>query len=725
MKTREGKSEKNSARFNAKTLLTLFALTTALTSGCALLTKNESVKNQSFKLVWSYQLGKDDAFLSDVVVDEEGQIFACTEFDCFRLSEKDGSLKWSIPFTKECSSPAILARKNKFFVQTSDELKVLDPSDGSSIKAIPTNTHYPSGLIIANGMLYAETGTNQISALSLGTFENKWHLNTGKMFNDNFELSKIIDVTENTIFISGFTNHHNYISGIDLNCKKVSFTNHNDSSDTRYSNGRLFNKNYIFAEELVIEDIGKRQREACQEYQLTCEDVLTGDVIWSKELRESHTHPVNNPLAGLIGRSRYDFILSENNIFITSPASVECYDVVGRHHWTWNNRSQDISYIHELPDNKLLISSYKTISLFEKGDISKEIPTDKKERSLLIYQLVNRLKKLSEKEKLLLDSLGSEAVPLMIDRFGELDDKFMYSDDISEEEQELRQTLMLYIMLYGEPKHADQLSKALLQKKYLNGNELNMLCEIGAPTEMLHVCIKKLKHEEKNEEELWNLIQSSCRIFELEDNKIAVEYLMEVLRNREPEELMHSAYVNVLRNGGKKQSDLISSIRNGPSKPPSTKLPEWLKEELHITDETDLNPLAPARQELTDEEKILQAAFDARFRFTENANDTFVITLPKGERPIRFTGTTGHVLCIEDGKCPETIKRLKKEHVAWVNFGNYDSFEPKIYWSKDKTEAGISIDTYYGPLSSTIYFITLKKIDGEWFATRCILSLIS
>jgi hypothetical protein len=59
------------------------------------------------------------------------------------------------------------------------------------------------------------------------------------------------------------------------------------------------------------------------------------------------------------------------------------------------------------------------------------------------------------------------------------------------------------------------------------------------------------------------------------------------------------------------------------------------------------------------------------------------------------------------------MKRLKKEYVGRVNFGNWNSYKPNIDWSEDKTEVGVFIRTYYGPLSSTEYYITLKKLTGN------------
>jgi len=64
----------------------------------------------------------------------------------------------------------------------------------------------------------------------------------------------------------------------------------------------------------------------------------------------------------------------------------------------------------------------------------------------------------------------------------------------------------------------------------------------------------------------------------------------------------------------------------------------------------------------------LLAAFDARFRFACDANNLCVVTMPKGWRPLAFTGRGGCTLCFAETASEDIRHRLKNHTVAWVSF---------------------------------------------------------
>ena len=147
-----------------------------------------------------------------------------------------------------------------------------------------------------------------------------------------------------------------------------------------------------------------------------------------------------------------------------------------------------------------------------------------------------------------------------------------------------------------------------------------------------------------------------------------------------------------------------------------------------LIDSRDRNPVCAPR-DLGDEEKIIQAAFEARFIFDRFANMFSVIELPEGMKPFELycapwaTVMRGH---IKKKMCGNPLR--DEAGMAITLFYNIDTdFQGKpiissqrrwILWSADRREAKVHFFTYYGACIGTGFEFVLEKIGDEWFVKR-------
>jgi len=159
-----------------------------------------------------------------------------------------------------------------------------------------------------------------------------------------------------------------------------------------------------------------------------------------------------------------------------------------------------------------------------------------------------------------------------------------------------------------------------------------------------------------------------------------------------------------------------------------------------LIDSEDKNPLAAPRP-LNEEEKVLRAAFEARYCFSrgDGYKTPCLIGLPEGVQPFEFYGFNWVIIPqVKGTECPLAKYRSLILHrgMAIVYFGrprnDFDgNATPEtrgrdfILWNADRTEAKLSISTHYGPLNAAGYDIHLKKFGDEWIVIRIMKTWVS
>jgi len=136
----------------------------------------------------------------------------------------------------------------------------------------------------------------------------------------------------------------------------------------------------------------------------------------------------------------------------------------------------------------------------------------------------------------------------------------------------------------------------------------------------------------------------------------------------------------------------------------------------------DLNAQRPpAPPGLTDSQKVLRAAFDARFRFTDETAGLGVVELPPGVAPFTLTGWKGKVVLREPKPAPKDATSVSFA----LPLRDFDSAavidHPKgawALWNRDRTEVKLHLRTYVSSLNATGYDLRLKKVGPEWIVTE-------
>ncbi|MDQ7823854.1 MAG: hypothetical protein RDV48_13730 [Candidatus Eremiobacteraeota bacterium] len=154
-----------------------------------------------------------------------------------------------------------------------------------------------------------------------------------------------------------------------------------------------------------------------------------------------------------------------------------------------------------------------------------------------------------------------------------------------------------------------------------------------------------------------------------------------------------------------------------------------------LADAIDSNPTAAPRSLESDEEKIIYAAYEARFMFDGGRNVPCVVELPKGIKPFELSGWRWITIPEESGH-KASLRKVRDEGAAFVSFLTPGlDFEGKailvrdnvnyIVWNQDHTEAKLELITSFGPLDATGYDIHLRKFGDTWFVIEMKMAWIS
>jgi hypothetical protein len=140
-----------------------------------------------------------------------------------------------------------------------------------------------------------------------------------------------------------------------------------------------------------------------------------------------------------------------------------------------------------------------------------------------------------------------------------------------------------------------------------------------------------------------------------------------------------------------------------------------------LKDSEDKNPLTAPRK-LAEKEKVIAAAFQARFQFEGGRDAVCLVELPKGMEPFELIGWNWIIITEKAGVKPPLESFIGKG-IGTVSFGP-PSRDPKgnrikegpntMVWNKDHTEVVLQLITHFGGTDGTGYDILLKKFGDEW-----------
>lgn len=142
-----------------------------------------------------------------------------------------------------------------------------------------------------------------------------------------------------------------------------------------------------------------------------------------------------------------------------------------------------------------------------------------------------------------------------------------------------------------------------------------------------------------------------------------------------------------------------------------------------IKDSEDKNPLA-AQRDLSDTEKVLRAAFQARFQFEEERQGVCLVKLPKDIKPFELYGCGWIIITTEnDQKSP--LESFIGKGVGSVAFYppsldcegdpvQDDVNQTTILWNADHTKAMLQVTVIFGGLDASGVDMHLKKFGNDW-----------
>ncbi len=153
-----------------------------------------------------------------------------------------------------------------------------------------------------------------------------------------------------------------------------------------------------------------------------------------------------------------------------------------------------------------------------------------------------------------------------------------------------------------------------------------------------------------------------------------------------------------------------------------------------LRDGVDKNPLATPHP-LTEQEKILAAAFEARYHQEAEDSGPCQVELPPGIRPLELVGRNDVIVCTADGK-HHPLEKVTGEGAVFVSFGlpDYDFQQARLLptsnkqwllWNADHTEVRLSVNAYIGKRNATGYDIQLKKFGDNWIVVKAEMTWIS
>ncbi|MGC4042326.1 MAG: PQQ-binding-like beta-propeller repeat protein [Armatimonas sp.] len=154
-----------------------------------------------------------------------------------------------------------------------------------------------------------------------------------------------------------------------------------------------------------------------------------------------------------------------------------------------------------------------------------------------------------------------------------------------------------------------------------------------------------------------------------------------------------------------------------------------------VKDSEDANPLAVPHS-LSETEKVLQAAFEARYRidFEPREGAVCLVSLPDGVTPPEFS-SWGWIVIPNKEKRKMPLQALVGKGVISVSFGlprnDFDgaAYHPRkrdsILWNANRTRAKLSMGTYVGPIYGNVYELELQKFGNDWVVIHSEMTIIS
>ncbi len=142
-----------------------------------------------------------------------------------------------------------------------------------------------------------------------------------------------------------------------------------------------------------------------------------------------------------------------------------------------------------------------------------------------------------------------------------------------------------------------------------------------------------------------------------------------------------------------------------------------------LTDDIDKNPLAAPR-ELTDEEKVLGAAFEGLMRFVGEKRNPLVVRFPAGVEPFEMFGVSDAIVARKHDPTGQSYRKINDLLGVSFRAPEYDPADQKLPWmegrrpvifSKDGAEAVVQV---VGGLDHAGYDLRLKRYGAEWIVTN-------
>jgi outer membrane protein assembly factor BamB len=139
-----------------------------------------------------------------------------------------------------------------------------------------------------------------------------------------------------------------------------------------------------------------------------------------------------------------------------------------------------------------------------------------------------------------------------------------------------------------------------------------------------------------------------------------------------------------------------------------------------LGDAEDGNPLVAARQ-LTEDEEVAAAAFEARFKFEESRGPA-TMTFPTGTRYFEVTGWRGIVVPVHSRK-DSALCKFRMQGTTDIGFGDTPAFnEPDkvalVKWVEKGREAVVEVGAMYGFLAGVGYRMTLRRFGDVWLVVK-------
>ena len=150
-------------------------------------------------------------------------------------------------------------------------------------------------------------------------------------------------------------------------------------------------------------------------------------------------------------------------------------------------------------------------------------------------------------------------------------------------------------------------------------------------------------------------------------------------------------------------------------------------------DATDPWPNAPWRDDLSDSEQVLAAAWEARFHFSPPGVGAFVFLAEPGMRPFEIAGGFAPVVWQEERgrKVRTPLEASFSRGVGLLSFSleagkpTGEGADRVLDWNENRSEARVTVNAVFGPLNGTGYEAVVRKFGSNWVVVRLKLSWVS